>query len=247
MSDATCSVEGCDRPVRARDMCATDWDRWRQALKKAGLPLPPKPRRSEPEDVAIYALLDPGSRRARYVGHSGDPDRRLREHWRRRDYTPYAEDNPRFSAWLRSLDGPPELHVFQSVGYEDRFKAEQYYTELLRQIPGIDLLNIYIGAEVPVETRVKMSASHRGTKSSPGSGAKISAGLKAYFAKLPQAELSEIVARLDHDRTGSNNGMFGRKHSPESRLKMSAAVRAHDRARREGGAYDPDDAEGSGG
>ena len=41
MNEPTCSVDGCERPPIARGMCATDWDRWRKTLKKAGLPLPP--------------------------------------------------------------------------------------------------------------------------------------------------------------------------------------------------------------
>lgn len=245
MDEPTCSVEGCDKPVRARGMCGTDWDRWRQALKRAGLPLPPKPsRRREPETAAIYALLDPGTREPRYVGHSADPARRLKEHWRRRDYAPTVKDNPRFSEWLCSLDGPPCLRVIQEVPYEDRFAAEEFYTKALRSAPGVDLLNICAGAETADQTRVKRRARMLGSKASAEARAKISAGVRAYFAQLPPAELSEIVARLDHDRTGANNGMFGRKHSPESRLKMSTALRARNRTT---GAYDPDDAEDANG
>lgn len=218
-------------------MCATDWDRWRQDLKKAGLPLPPKPRRREPETASIYALLDPGTRKPRYVGHSGDPARRLREHWRRRDYAPYTEDNPKFSAWLCSLDGPPELHVFQVVPYEERFRAEHYYTSLLRQIPGIDLFNIFIGSEVPAETRAKMGAGHRGIRPSAEVRAKKSAAAKKHY-----------------EATGPEACSFwGKKHSPETLAKMSIAQQARYQRERAAAnvptlfAYDPDDTEAPGG
>lgn len=231
MSDATCSGDDCDRPVFCRGLCSRHYDQAQYRHKKYGTPFPPKPPRRMPETVSVYALLEPETQKPRYVGHSADPARRLKEHWRRRAYAPYVADNPAFSAWLRSLDGPPELQVLEVAPYEDRFEAERRHTDLLRHLPGVDLLNIYAGAEVPDVTRVKMSASHRGTKATPGSGAKISAGLKAYYAQLPQAEIDGIVTRLAHDRSGSNNGMFGRKHSPETRRKISAAVRAHNARR----------------
>lgn len=248
MGDVTCNdPEGCDRPILARGLCSRHYDRLRERHKRSGTPMPPwSARRRAPQTVAIYALLEPETRKPRYVGHSGNPERRLKEHWGRRAYEPYVQDNPKFSAWLRSLDRPPELHVLEVVPYGERFTAEERHTSRLRQMPGIELLNIYAGAKVPDVTRVKMRARMLGAKARPEDRAKISAGVKAYFAQLPQAELSEIVARLDHDRSGKNNGMFGRKHSPETRLKISAAVQAHNRTHRTGGAYDPDEAAADG-
>lgn len=164
--------------------------------------MPPAPTRRAPTTVAIYALLDPGTRKPRYVGHSGNPARRLKEHWRRRDCEPYVQDNPKFSAWLRSLSSPPELQVLEVVPYEDRFAAEERHTDRLRQMPGTELLNIYAGAQVPDVTRVKMKASHTGVKAKAEDRAKISAGVKAYFARLPQDEISEMVARMNRARLG---------------------------------------------
>ena len=221
-------------------MCATDWDRWRQELKKAGLPLPPKPRRREPETAAIYALLDPGTRIPRYVGHSADPARRLKEHWRRRAYAPYAEDNPKFSAWLCSLDGPPELEILQVVPYEDRFEAERHHTDLLRETPGVDLLNIFSGSEVPEATRAKMSARMQGTRASAETRAKISAGMKTYLDSLAPEQLAEVRRNL----TPRVRGFLGKKHSPETLVKMSLAQKARFRRERMS-AWDPDDGEGS--
>ena len=165
-------------------------------------PFPPKPPRRTPETVAVYALLDAKSGLPRYVGHSADPARRLKEHWRRRDYAPYVKDNPRFSEWLCSLDGPPCLRVIQEVPYEDRFTAEEFYTKTLWSVPGVDLLNICAGAETADQTRAKRRARMLGSKASAEARTKISAGVRAYFAQLPQAEVSRIVTRLNDARLG---------------------------------------------
>lgn len=46
MTKATCSRDGCDKPVRARKMCGAHYVQWSEALKRAGKPLPPlEPKR----------------------------------------------------------------------------------------------------------------------------------------------------------------------------------------------------------
>lgn len=142
-----------------------------------------------PDQADIYALLEPGSRKVRYVGHSADAARRVREdHWWHRFQEKNRKCNPAFNAWLRSLDGPPEFFIFETVPYADRYKAERYYTDLLRQIPGVELLNINSGG-MPVpghlarmsalaaspEAKEKISVAHTGMKQSPEAIAKIRA------------------------------------------------------------------------
>jgi len=55
MSDRTCTVEGCDGPLTARLMCGRHYQQWRQSVREAGLPLPPKGRipRTAPQPCAI--------------------------------------------------------------------------------------------------------------------------------------------------------------------------------------------------
>jgi hypothetical protein len=56
MDDRTCSEGGCDRPHVARGMCNLHYLRWKNALKDAGLPLPPAPplpARTVPQPCAI--------------------------------------------------------------------------------------------------------------------------------------------------------------------------------------------------
>lgn len=167
--------------------------------------------------AGIYALLEPSSRKVRYIGQSLCPARRAWEHWQHRNNDDYLR-NPAFADWLRSLDGPPGVHVFEEVSFEDRFKAEEYYTDLLRQIPGVELLNINSGAKQAESVRKKISARHVGVPKSAEHRAAMSAAARAYTATLSPEERAKLG--------GIKPGMFtGRKHSTETREKMKAAQR----------------------
>lgn len=86
----------------------------------------------------IYALLDPDTRRIRYVGATGDPVRRLRNHWSSR----LPGRTGRVAEWMRTLSSKPELHVLQEVKDEVVDEAEKYWINLLTQVPSVDLLNV---------------------------------------------------------------------------------------------------------
>ena len=143
----------------------------------------------------IYALLDPVTRKPRYVGHSQDVERRVRYHWHDRMKETSSKGNPEFCAWLRALTSPPEYHIFESVPFCDRIKAERYYTDLLGQIPGISLLNINSGSTKPPELMAKVSASisaaKKGWNPSPETRTRMSAGQKARFTRTPQFNPSQ--------------------------------------------------------
>lgn len=82
------------------------------------------------------------------------------------------------------------------------------------------------GKVVSAETRAKISANQTGRKASEETRAKMSATRKGkntgrnnpMFGKIPSEE-----RRKQSSQPGEKNGMFGRKHSPESIQKMREA------------------------
>lgn len=106
----------------------------------------------------IYAILEPGSRRVMYVGASQDARGRVRDHWGHRR----AAGRTPVRDWLRQLNadgvlsGPPEYYVFEEVPDSLANEAEQYYTEILRQI-NPELLNIIDGRKPRAVTLKRIS------------------------------------------------------------------------------------------
>ena len=159
----------------------------------------------------IYALLEPETRKPRYVGHSRDVKARLRQHWMYRQGA-IQKKNPQLVAWICSLDDPPEYFIFESVPWELRHKAEHYYTDLLRQI-GMDLLNINSGGYLSAKHRAKLAAAgvaaNTGRKQSPEERARRSGRSHTLEWK------ADMSAK-----------MKGRYVSPDTRVKMAAARKA---------------------
>jgi hypothetical protein len=85
----------------------------------------------------IYALLQPATRQIRYVGSTSDMTQRMRVHW-----TSRFVKTSHVANWIRSLSEPPDYHVLQTVKDEVGLKAEDYWIDLLRQVPSVDLLNM---------------------------------------------------------------------------------------------------------
>ena len=86
---------------------------------------------------SVYALLDQDDA-IRYIGCTGlDIGERSRLHWcaKNKKTSPVA-------VWLRTLNGPPATYLFQRVNDLTGFSAEAYWINLLKQIPGVNLLNV---------------------------------------------------------------------------------------------------------
>lgn len=139
--------------------------------------------------VAIYAILEPETRRIRYVGSTLNVRERMRLHWNQRDHrkTPLA-------AWLRSLDAMPGHQILQEVCKESRWDAEEYWTRLLMQFSYLDLLNVHPGTKVigtprSEEARRRMSEAQRGRPASSYARAK---GEASKSAKLTEQQVREI-------------------------------------------------------
>jgi hypothetical protein len=164
-----------------------------------------------PALVYIYALLDEETRQIRYVGYSADPARRVRGHWK--DRGKVAARNSRHSAWLCSLSGPPGYFILQVVPWDQRHAVEKHWTDLFRQVPGADLLNICSGATPSDELRAKIGAGLKRTYLSPEYHAKLSA---ARTGKPRPGHGEKVRAAL--------KGQKRAPLSPEHRAKIRASV-----------------------
>lgn len=169
-----------------------------------------------PDQISIYALLD-RDRQIRYVGQSKDVAWRARKHWRERGSKQTTTKNPQLNQWLRTLDGAPDFFVFEQVPHELRYVAEQYWTDLLHEVPGVRLLNVASGVRLPAASRAKIGAAHRGKKLSEG-----------HRAKLSRASAGRTAS--DETRAKLREAHLGKRLSPESVAKRSASVRGSKRS-----------------
>lgn len=166
--------------------------------------------------VSIYGLLDE-QRQIRYVGYSSDPAWRARKHWRERGSRQTGSKNPQLNLWLRALGEVPDIHIFEQVPYEYRYAAEQYWTDLLRGVPGVVLLNIASGARLPVGSYAKIGDAHRGRTIASEHRDKISRALTGRQV----SEETRVRLRDSH---------LGKTLSPESIAKRSGSVRGAKRS-----------------
>jgi GIY-YIG catalytic domain len=88
----------------------------------------------------IYALLDPDTRAIKYVGSTNNLQHRLRLHWVQRFYR-----TTQVATWLRTLNREPEVWEIQKVSDDQRWLAEEYWTDLLNQVLAYPLLNVVSG------------------------------------------------------------------------------------------------------
>jgi len=147
-----------------------------------------------------------------YVGHSRDAEQRVRTHWKHRRNTRRNRENPDFYGWLQSLASRPQHCVLAVVPYADRYKAEHHWTDLLRQSPGIELLNINSGAYLDPDHLARMLAAAR----TPEALAKLGASLKG---RKPPPWTAEGRAR-------KSAAMKRQWADPEYRARMAAVRRA---------------------
>lgn len=85
----------------------------------------------------IYALLEPGTEKPRYIGSTADSvSHRVKLHWVSR-----FKRKTNVAIWLQSLNNKPDCWIIQEVSNDLRWQAEEYWTDLLRQMPDVMLLN----------------------------------------------------------------------------------------------------------
>jgi hypothetical protein len=158
----------------------------------------------------IYALLDPDTRRIRYVGKADDPEFRYRKH-----LVKCKEEKNHRATWLRFLKTngkKPILEVLDEVLHSEWGFWEREYIRLFR-ILRFDLVNATDGGDCgPV---------HRGPDNvSYGKPGAMRGKHPWNFGK--KASL-ETRLKMSLARRGEKNGMFGKTHTPEARAIIGAA------------------------
>ncbi len=161
--------------------------------------------------VEIYWLLEPETRKVRYVGCTRDAVKRVRDHWRQRNSTyriPVKD-------WLCTLTEPPEFEVVQTVSDEFAQSAETYWIEMLRQtVVGPELLNVLDGRKMRAETRQKISLYQTGSVLPSEIREKISYSNRGEFnasAKLTENDVRVIRASSKSFRVLAND--YGVSHT----------------------------------
>jgi hypothetical protein len=200
--------------------------------------------------VYIYALADPNTGQIRYVGKTIEPRRRFATHCRG-DKADVHSHRARWIAKLKANGLKPVLHILETVEdarwQEAECKWIAFYRstgcDLVNSTDGGDG-----GHNPPPDVREKISRTHKGRKFSESHRSKIGAAHKGRvfspdsIAKMSHSRIgnSNCVGRKLSEETKRKIGAaqlgrkqspeeiekkrlasLGRKHSPESRVRMS--------------------------
>jgi len=164
----------------------------------------------------VYAICDPVTDEIRYVGMTmGNGFKRLARHMFRASHG----GKTHLHNWLRTLTALPNMKILETANERDVLaNREIEWIARLRAL-GVRLTNIVDGGEGfrgnhSLESRAKMSMSHRGRKHSGG----------AVPSDHNAMKRPEVRAKISAARKGHGNPMYGRKHSIETRIKMSHQI-----------------------
>ena len=156
--------------------------------------------------ACIYALVEPFSGLIRYIGKTTQTlPKRMWDHW----YRLKSGKKTHCYDWLRSLikEGHgPDVVVIQD-GFrelEELNSAEKHWISYFKNVQKMPLTNHTAGGDggvMDASTRKKVSDSRKG---------------KGKWSEERRRKASERMK-------GTNNPFYGRKHSEESKCKMSAS------------------------
>lgn len=126
--------------------------------------------------------------------------------------------------WNKHGEDSFQFTVIENCSLEDLLRREQYYLDQYydNQVLCINILpkaGSVIGRKHSLETRKKMSDSHKGKKKSKEHVQKIINNRR----QSPSVLFQEGKNNPMFGKCGSNHHFYGRKHSPESIEKMKAA------------------------
>ena len=181
--------------------------------------------------IVIYALIDPVTSEARYVGKTNQILRiRFTSHLR--DRRPSRKRN-----WVQSIlsiglePKVEELEILPEGATEKEWQeSERFWISYLRFI-GADLTNLTDGGEgihglvFTEEHRQKIGEAHKGRVRSPETLKRMSEsrmGLSFdHLRKLAEGQRGKKISEEHRQKLIAAN--IGRKHSPETKAKMSIA------------------------
>ena len=151
------------------------------------------------KQICIYALIDPRTNEIRYVGKTDDLKTRIRRH-----NTEKGKDHRYY--WIHQLHQcglKPEVIILEVVTKENWQERERYWISFYRD-QGARLVNIADGGN-----------GAPGVKPSLETLFKMSESMKKSWIGRPRVKITE-----EHRKVFT---MEGRKHTPETKLKMSVA------------------------
>ncbi len=170
----------------------------------------------------IYALVDPISGRARYIGQSVNPKQRFSEHLRKKEHTHKYH-------WIQSLKTKklkPFIFILEKCDCKNIDERETFWIQYLRTA-GVDLVNATDGGE-----GVGRGEHHPmfGKKHSPEYCEKMSKKLSGknnpMFGKSginsPNFGKKRSQEFCDKQK-GTNNPFFGKHHTEEGKAKLRQA------------------------
>jgi len=181
----------------------------------------------------IYALKEPDTGEIRYVGKSDSPKERFKQHVR--EAKKGGTHNRTWILSLQKLGLLPVLEVLDSVPSVEWDFWEREYIRLFKAL-GFRLTNTTEGGDgvflrVPgftgkrhsEESNEKNRLAHLGKKRPPEECEKISLALRKRSAEVRDRAASKLrgIPRPVHAKPS----FAGRKHSLESRLKMSESAK----------------------
>ena len=201
----------------------------------------------------IYSLHDPETGHLRYIGKSNSPKRRLAEHFKeaRRGRVKGYKNN--WLRQLASRGRRPLMLIVDKVMEPSWAEAEKHYIKRAREL-GFDLVNGTDGGdgaklteeaenrrkqavaffwaspeseEVRERLRLALLGNKRGLgkRQSPESNKKRSLALLGNKNSLGKSHSLATRKKIISSTRGEKNHFFGKKHSAESREKISFAKR----------------------
>ena len=206
------------------------------------------------KEHVIYALLDPETKKLRYVGYSSDAEQRYLEHYYKSALKPKTHKNDWLKSMLKQVVKAEMVILERYSTAEELPQAEVKMIAFCRQL-GHPLTNGSDGGDGgrrpgfkhSEETKKKISEGHKGeknhfygkkhsdeTKKIIGIKSKgRNVGEKSYMYGKPKSEeTKKKISEGNHGKQmGENNHFYGEHHSEESKQKMSISSRGENSGR----------------
>ena len=173
--------------------------------------------RSMDTQIAIYALIDPRTKLAFYVGKTNDPKTRLKDHRAGRGITPTAK----FIREIRAEGYRPDMEILELCTERDWQDREAFWVEFYQfRFGETQVLNVMEGGKQPggffkhsVATRERLRQMFKGRPIAPEVRAKISKSLTG-LKQSPETIAKRFFTYSEH-RVAKGLPPIGQNHERE--------------------------------